>query len=622
MRDNPERLAWVVLLASFSVCIGLSALIPLGGRWYVINASVEQNTTLEVQSEALGVTTAGRGRPEYVSENLDEIPEGTIVTTESTALGRFVMHPPQTDSPAIATVQLYGDTEVTLEKANSPRFSASHLPHQITLEVRTGRVRINISRDDSRPTVVEIKTPHGTASLTEGSYNVRVNSTTEIAVRHGQAEVSKDTQIVLLTPGNRIVVSDEQVNDPQPVARNLVTGGDFINPLEGTWFGYNKDIERDDQPVGLVRRSEIEGRSVVSIEREGIGHAETGITQTLDADISGLRSLQLHFLLRTTGHALREHDIPVCGSEGSECPVMVRINYQDANGADREWLQGFYWQPDRNEEIQTNPLICTVCTTRNEHIQVQRDAWYPYVSPDLIPQLSHDESPPATIKAITIYASGHTYHSMVSEVSLIGVDHQQSITRNLILNGDLAPPLTESWSSYNKDIEVEGQPLGQVQATEIDERPVIIIKREGIGHAETGIIQALDADVSGLDSLKLNLLLRVTDQTIPVCGTNGSECPMMVRIDYQDTNGADSEWIQGFYWQPNIRPNPLFCTTCATRNEHIQVREGTWYPYLSPNLIPQLSQDGQAPTLIKSINIYASGHTYHSAITEVELIGE
>jgi hypothetical protein len=301
---------------------------------------------------------------------------------------------------------------------------------------------------------------------------------------------------------------------------------------------------------------------------------------------------------------------------------MVRINYQDIHGADREWIQGFYWQPDQNEDVQPNPLICTVCTTRNEHVQVQKDAWHPYTSPDLVPLLTQDDSPPAILKTITIYASGHTYHSMVSEVSLIGIDHQQSITRNLILDGDLIPPLIENWNSYNKDIEIEGQPLGQVQATEVDERPVIIISREGIGHAETGIRQTLNADISYFDSLELNLLLRIKDQNIPVCGTNGSECPMTVRIDYQDTNGTDREWIQGFYWQPNIRSNPLFCTSCATRNEHIQVHEDTWYPYLSPNLIPQLSQDGQAPTLIKSINIYASGHTYHSIITEVELIGQ
>jgi hypothetical protein len=618
MRDNHERLAWIVLLTSFFICIGLGVMIPLSGRWYLVNASVEQNVTLEVQSEALGVTSAGRGKPEYVSDNLDEVPERTIVTTESTALGRFVVHPPQTDNPIIATVQLYGDTQVTLEKASSPRFSASHLPHQVTLEVRAGRVRVNVSRDDSRPTVVEIKTPHGAATLVEGSYDVRVNSTTEITVRYGQAEVNKDARIVPLAPGERIVVDDEQVNDPQPVARNLIADSDFTNPLGETWSSYNKDIERADQPAGRVQISEVEGRSVLAIEREGIGHAETGITQTLEADISGLRSLQLHLLLRTTGHAAREHDIPVCGSEGSECPVMVRINYQDAHGADREWLQGFYWQPDSNEDVQPNPLICTVCATRNEHIQVQRDAWFPYLSPDLIPQLSQDGSPPATIKAITIYASGHTYHSMIGEVNLIGIDYQQSITHNLILDGDMA----ENWNSYNKDIEIVGQPLGQVQVTEVDERPVIFITREGIGHAETGITRVLDADISDLDSLQLNLLLRVKDHSIPVCGTNGSECPVMVRIDYQDTNGIDREWLQGFYWRPNIRPNPSFCTSCATRNEHIKVREDTWYPYLSPNLIPQLSQDGQAPTLIKSIRIYASGHTYHSMITEVELIGQ
>ncbi len=630
MRDNPERLAWIILLISFFTCLGLVVAVPLGVRYYILYARIPQHATLEVQSGALGVTRAGRGNPGYVSVNLHEVPERTIVTTESTAVGRFVMRAPQTDSPIIATVQLYGNTEVTLNKASSPRFSTSRLPHKIAIELQSGRVRVNVSSDNDRLIIVEIKTPHGAALCTEGSYDIKVNSTTEITVRHGQAEINKGAQsgtqsgvqIATLVSGERIVMDDEQLDAPQPAARNLIVDSDLINPPGVTWFPYNADIERNDQPVGQVQGSEIEGYSVAIIEREGIGHAETGITQTIDADISSLRSLQLHLLLLTREHTDGEYNIPVCGSEGSECPVMVRIDYQDAHGADREWLQGFYWQEDINDDVQPNPLNCTVCTTHNEHIQVQRDAWYPYLSPDLIPLLSQDDNPPATIKEITIYASGHTYHSTIGEVSLTGIDSQQSITRNLLLDSNLADPLAENWSSYNKDIEREGQPTGQVQMTELDGRPAITIKREGIGHAETGITQVLDTDVSDLDSLQLGLLLRIRDHNIPVCGTNGSECPVMVRIAYQDIHGADHEWIQGFYWRPNIRPNPSFCTTCATRNEHIQVREGTWYPYTSPNLIPQLSQDGQSPTLIKSIRIYASGHTYYSLITEVELIGQ
>jgi len=184
--------------------------------------------------------------------------------------------------------------------------------------------------------------------------------------------------------------------------------------------------------------------------------------------------------------------------------------------------------------------------------------------------------------------------------------------------------LEDNWESYNKGIEIEGEPEGQVQWTEIENQPAVVIEREGEGHAETGISQQLDADISDFDFLQLYLLLRIEEHNVPVCGTYGSECPVMVRIDYRDAYGANREWLQGFYWllDTSTPGNPSVCVRCSTRNEHIRVSEDIWYPYLSPNLIPLLSQDGQAPTLIKSITVYASGHTYSSAIAEIELIGE
>jgi len=35
-----------------------------------------------------------------------------------------------------------------------------------------------------------------------------------------------------------------------------------------------------------------------------------------------------------------------------------------------------------------------------------------------------------------------------------------------------------------------------------------------------------------------------------------------------------------------------------------------------------LSQDGRAPTTIRAITIYASGHAYHAMIADVELTGQ
>jgi hypothetical protein len=203
-----------------------------------------------------------------------------------------------------------------------------------------------------------------------------------------------------------------------------------------------------------------------------------------------------------------------------------------------------------------------------------------------------------------------------------GNNGPQPAAPNLVTDGDFVSPLEGIWSAYNK-IDDPSEPAGEVQTATVEAIPAVIISRQGQGHAETGITQELNADVSSLRTLQLHLLLRVEEQDVPVCGSLGSECPVMVRIDYVDANGADQEWTQGFYWLPDPNMvNPTACSTCSTHNEHHQVPLDTWYAYLSPNLILQLSQGGQPPRLIKSIAIYASGHTYRATVAEVELIGQ
>ncbi len=414
MKSNPERLAWVVLLLSFFTCVVLAVSGPLSVRHYVLHARMEQRVILEVQRPPLSVTLAGRGLPVSVAEHHDDIPERTTVTTAATA-GRLAMYAPLSNSPLVATVQLYEHTEVTLSSARSPRFSTSRLPHQIILEMQTGRVRIGVSGDSGRPATVEVRTPHGLALLREGTYWINVSgTTTEITVRNGYASASNNVeQSIALGPAERAIIRDNRVSGPLSAARDMVVNGNFAAPLNEGWTSYSKDIQIAGETGGEVRSVEIEGRPVVAIERRGEGHAETGITQQLDVDVRDFSFLQLHLLLY-----IEEHNVPVCGSLGSECPVMVRIDYKDADGADQQWLQGFYSLPDAS--TPGNPLFCVTCTIRNDHIQAPEDTWYSYDSDNLIPLLSQDGKTPILIDSITVNSSGHTYKTFIAEVELIG----------------------------------------------------------------------------------------------------------------------------------------------------------------------------------------------------------
>jgi len=410
MRRNPRLLAWIILLTSFFTCVALAVLAPLGGRWYILNSCVRQEVGLEVQRAPLRVTEPGRSQPVSVAEDPDDrINEHTTIATYASA-GRLVVRAPQKDGPVIATVQLYDDTEVVLLSTRSPRFSVSRLPHQIVLEIETGRTRINISGDDGRDTIAKVKTPHGVATLREGSYEVRVNMETEVTVHRGRADLEGFDAPV--GPGERAFCGEEHAADRVlPAPTNLVSNGDFQSPLEGAWDKYAEQAEEPPGDASVVTDGE---RRVVKFYRSGIDHSSVAIQQEINQDIRGFKSLELHLSVY-----IAEHDVPVCGSLGSECPVMVRIVYEDANGAEQEWLQGFYSVP--NTGASDNPEVCRTCGTKNPHIRVQEDTWYPYLSSNLILLLSsQDGEAPTAIKTVTVYASGHSYESMVTEVELIG----------------------------------------------------------------------------------------------------------------------------------------------------------------------------------------------------------
>jgi len=95
----------------------------------------------------------------------------------------------------------------------------------------------------------------------------------------------------------------------------------------------------------------------------------------------------------------------------------------------------------------------------------------------------------------------------------------------------------------------------------------------------------------------------------------------MVKINYRDTSNAEREWLQGFYAvnDPNNINRPV-CDLCSRRFQHQRVPANAWYNFDSGNLIEALNVDPFKPTQITRLTIYAAGHSYRSAVTDVELL--
>jgi hypothetical protein len=193
--------------------------------------------------------------------------------------------------------------------------------------------------------------------------------------------------------------------------------------------------------------------------------------------------------------------------------------------------------------------------------------------------------------------------------------------RDLVNNGEFSEGL-EMWLPLSPNTEISGQPDAEISVESGDPEPALVFKRLGIGHADAGLRQVIGQDVTDFETLKLLLSLRIVEQSLGVCGQQGSECPIIIRIEYVDVNGVDQVWQQGFYAQGQIGPDtPDVCVACPPPlNEHQRVPFGQIAFYESDNLLEKLGQLGVLPAQIKSITVIGSGHSFSSQIFDVSLI--
>jgi hypothetical protein len=407
MRRNPERLAWSILIIALLICVTLSVSIPLAIRGFINDTADVSAIKLEVQQGTVLVYRPGTAEPIGVTTQLDNLPEGSSIQADENTQALLTIQSP-TDGSTLLIVQIYGNTKLSIEQSRSPRFSQSTLPQRETLRLDSGRVRLSVTHGPDRLTEVNIISPQASTALKEGSCSLEVaNEELQVTVRDGVAEVSAQSSTLTLNSLQRTRVvqghSPDGILSPE---RNLIVDGNFRQTLNDNWVTTN-DLQQSTESPGSVEVLVTGGRRSAVFNRQGVYHAETDLRQVINKDVRDFRSLKLHFVVEVFAQ-----DVPVCGQAGSECPLMLRLEYKDANGTDRSYIQGFYYLTDSNN---VNPTYCTSCGSRIDHIRVPRNFPYTYELGDLMKLLQ-----PTQITAITFYASGHSYRSAVSEVELLG----------------------------------------------------------------------------------------------------------------------------------------------------------------------------------------------------------
>lgn len=416
-RFSRQRLAWIILAASFFTCLLLTVTVPIAVSALLQNATQGLDVTVQANQGTVGIEEQnGPRRAVLTGEPAQPIGPQTSIRTDTTASALVTVMAPE-GQQTLATMQVAGNSTFQLDQAVAPRFGVSNHSFRILVDLQAGRVRVDMPPFGVRPLELALTTPQGgRIEVSEsGRYMLEVsNDVTQVTVlSDGRATVSSQGQTLVLEPGQRVEISpDSAPVGPFDPARDLIRNGDFSEGLDN-WALFSWRVELPDQPKGETTVQPDGGDPVLRLTRQGVGHADVRLTQSVNQDVSDYESLRLSATLRIVDQSLG-----VCGVQGSECPLFIILNYIDDSGVSRVWQHGFFATGTIDDNL--TPGACISCAVvQRPHDRVPLGQLYFY-DVDLIQELATQGAlPPRYIESVTLVGSGHSFTTEVSDVALI-----------------------------------------------------------------------------------------------------------------------------------------------------------------------------------------------------------
>ena len=389
-----DRLAWVVIWASFgSLCFLLAGLV-MAGLWYKSTATDWREADLKVLAGT--VLVRAENQPNWLAAGPEMALEpGDSIRTDETSQALLTLFEG-------SSLFLYPRTELRITRLTSWKFAPNRM--SIGLFQELGKARISVTPINGGERDFEVGVPQGLVSLSEGAFSIDVDSEVgQVKVRDkGQAVISTANTSVKLQGGQRgRLVAGNPPSGPESAEVELIRNGDFSLGLEGWMAGNEAGFPEGQDILGGLEVVAEHNQSAVRFSRYGSNntHCETYIQQEINADVADFSKLALSLELE-----LVYQDLSGGGYQGSEYPVLVRINYLSAKGENFR-VYGFYYQNEANNRTDNG-------------IKLTRDLWEQHTVPD---NLMEALSPlPLKILSIWIAASGWDYESLVTNVSLVG----------------------------------------------------------------------------------------------------------------------------------------------------------------------------------------------------------
>ncbi len=385
-----QRLSWAILVVSFLIFLALVYSLPHAFR--LIVESIRQDVSVPVRViSGQEVFVHAAGSPSWVVRfDVAVLNPGDSIRTDENSRAFLVL-------PDDSTVLMYPNSRLSLVSSNLVRYQPEKM--QVVLQQVRGKSRIGVApvrSPESR--VFRVLAPTFTARLMEGSYTVEViaESRSSLGARLGNALVSDGERVLSLSARERVTTEDGQLPEaPLPAAQDLVQGGDFSETDSDHRAYWTEEDRSIDAPSGSVGIEE----DGVHLKRVGEGHGQTVFLQQVNRDVWDFEELVLRARVKAVHQSL-----PGGGWKGTEYPIMLRIQYRDISGEEREWYRGFYYFVPSEEGFLTSNAT-----------RIEQDTWYTYEQ-----NILHLAQRPVFIRTVEIVASGRSYEGVVQYVSLVG----------------------------------------------------------------------------------------------------------------------------------------------------------------------------------------------------------
>ena len=458
-RIRPETSAWLMLFGFFLLFCAIVAGIGYGGWRYYNLATRPAEALLRVHVNT-GVTFQAHGdlRPVSLERARNPCPDSDNICKALSAGDRVKTRPEAGYGP-VASIKLPDATQIDLWA--HPTGTEVMLDHylvsrwtnrrqDVLLRQEAGYARYDVA--DGQPYAevsytVQITdgmqvhlTPGGSYSVNvprdqPGHPRARTDSgellLVEVAVRSGRAEVWSAGQQLTLSAGQKAQVSRVgSISGPLPARWELIRDGQFTqfatqtypDDIPSWWRNWDRTAPdltpaeqngvfdvvegcRPEKPDFCTAADQV---NIGRFLREGNQQKSfaTGISQTLDLDVSEYRSLRLSAWARVIYQS-----VPQAGIAGSECPITIQFIYKQKSPTDGEQRRYFCVYAD---EANT-----TIEKGESEFIyqSIPRSQWY-HLTYELRDVPSLDTA--YYLQTVRIYANGHDYVSQIYDISLIG----------------------------------------------------------------------------------------------------------------------------------------------------------------------------------------------------------